>query len=182
MRPLPANVPPQVLRCAPPSIGDSRTQSGSRGNAPLQESGCPGSRIARRCRGSDQQLGTRAKPPPSAGRHSQSVPGAVFPCELPKAFGAGFRHKPGDPARPLGKMSPPRPGDCLPIRDAATPMPVAPMVPPVDAMPAPSAALTHQFDRRCGAEFRWGRVDRREGGGSCRHGGKRHQAGECRSY
>ena len=51
------------------------------------------------------------------------------------------------------------------------------MAPPVDAMRAPSAALAHQFNRRCGAEFRWGRLDRGEGGGLCRYGRKDQQAG-----
>jgi hypothetical protein len=44
------------------------------------------------------------------------------------------------------------------VRDAATPMPIAPTVAPVDAVPAPTAALSHKFDRRRGAEFNRSRL------------------------
>jgi len=47
-----------------------------------------------------------------------------------------------------------------PIRIAATPMPVAPSVPPPAAMPTPAASLAHQLDGRDGAEFGWGSLGR----------------------
>src|SRR5206468_1543285 len=77
--------------------------------------------------GIDHQLRARAEPPPSAARHSQPVPGAKFPCELPQPIGAGlgYKQRRAYGARPLGTMSPPRL-----VKDhqfgTATPMPVAP--------------------------------------------------------
>jgi hypothetical protein len=41
-------------------------------------------------------------------------------------------------------------------------MPIAPTIPPVDAVPTPPASLAHQFDRRCGAEFNRGCLCRGE--------------------
>jgi alpha-ketoglutarate-dependent taurine dioxygenase len=35
-----------------------------------------------------------------------------------------------------------------PVRNAATPMPIPPTVPPVDAVPIPAASLAHKFDWR----------------------------------
>jgi hypothetical protein len=52
-----------------------------------------------------------------------------------------------------------------PVRDAVTPMPIAPTVAPVDAVPAPAASLPHKFDWRRGAEFNRSRLGRGERGG-----------------
>ena len=59
-----------------------------------------------------------------------------------------------------------------PVRNAVTPMPIPPTVPPVGAVPTPAAALAHQFDRRCGAEFGRARLGWGERGGMCRDGRK----------
>jgi hypothetical protein len=48
------------------------------------------------------------------------------------------------------------------IRDTV-PMPTAPMVLPVDAVPAPAAAMVNQFDGRCCIKFVRGRLERERG-------------------
>jgi hypothetical protein len=67
-----------------------------------------------------------------------------------------------------------------PIWLAMSPMPVSPPVSPVGAVPAPSAALGHQFDQRRGAKRDLGRLDRDRS--SLYRGGRQcHQPDECRN-
>ena len=45
----------------------------------------------------------------------------------------------------------------------AVPMPIAPVVLPMDAVPAPPADVVSQLDRRCGAKLDRGRLGRGRG-------------------
>ena len=69
-----------------------------------------------------------------------------------------------------------------PIRVAAAPMPIAPAVPPMTAMPTPAATLAHQLDRRGGSDFGRVRLGWGKWSGLYRHSAESYQAGECRNH